>query len=69
MVLSLGFTPNECVKDMSKAVETTYAACPAWRFILIRQMAPLYVRTLSVCRTRDPCLNGFILKCLLHRKI
>ena len=36
------------------------------RFILIRQMAPLYAR---LCHTRDSRLSGFRLKCLLHRHV
>ena len=44
-------------------------ACRIWRFVLIRQMAPLNLRTLSVGQTRDPCLYGFILKYHLHRTI
>ena len=73
VVLCLGVTPNECVKDRSKPVDSyaTFAACRTWRFVfvLIRQMAPVNLRTLSVCHTRDQRLNGFILKCRLHGTI
>ena len=52
VVLCLGVHP-ERVWDRY----ATFAACGTWRFILIRQMVPLNLRTLSVCHTRDPCVR------------
>ena len=70
MVLSLGIHPERvCYKTQAVDSYATFAACQTWRFVLIQQMAPLSVRMLSVCHTRDQCLYGFILKCHLHRTI
>ena len=59
-------TIDICLSVRQTRAPAILATCRTWRFVLIRQMAPLYLHTLSVCHTRDPCLYGFILKCHLH---
>ena len=71
VVLFLGVHPERCAERQIKTCRQLLPllrqpACPTWRFVLIRHMAPLNLHTLSVCHTRGPCLYSFVLKCHLH---
>ena len=59
VVLCLGVHPERvCQRQVETCRQLRFnAACRTWRYVLIRQMAPLNLRTLSVCHTRDPCVR------------